>query len=134
MSIRCNCIERWSSNLRQSKLTIKNHQSLWLSKRYTTYCNGDELANKKYVIFIIYRPPKQNINYFLNSVSEGLDFYSKHHENNCILGDFNATPSKPRLTLFLENQNLKVWSKSDMFQIFEWLSYWFDSHKLQLSV
>ena len=36
------------------------------------------VANKKYVIFPKYRPPKQNINYFLNSLSEGLDFYSKH--------------------------------------------------------
>ena len=65
------------------------------------------VANKKYVIFSIYRPPKQNINYFLNSLSEGLDFYSKHYENICILGDFNATPQNPYLTLFLENQNLK---------------------------
>ena len=50
------------------------------------------VANKKYVIFSIYRPPKQNINYFLNSLSEGLDFYSKYYENICILGHFNATP------------------------------------------
>ena len=39
------------------------------------------VANKKYVIFPKYRPPKQNINYFLNSLSEGLDFFSKHYEN-----------------------------------------------------
>ena len=59
------------------------------------------LANKKYVIFFIYRPPEQNINYFLDSLLERLDFSSKHYENICILGDFN------RLILFLENQNLK---------------------------
>ena len=64
------------------------------------------VANKKYVTFSVYRPPKQNIRYFLNSLSKGLDFYSKHYENICIL-DFNATPSNPRLTLLLENQNLK---------------------------
>ena len=63
------------------------------------YCNGVKQANKKYVIFSIYRPPKQSINYFLNSLSERLDFYSKQFENNCILGDFNAKPSNPRLTL-----------------------------------
>ena len=63
------------------------------------------VTNKKYVIFSIYRPPKQNINYFLNSLPEGLDFYLKHYENNCILGDFNATPSNLCFTLFLENQN-----------------------------
>ena len=66
------------------------------------------VANKKHVIFSIYRPPKQNINYFLNSLSEGLHFYSKHYENICILGDFNGIPSNPRLTLFLEIQNLKI--------------------------
>ena len=70
------------------------------------------IANKKYVIFSIYGPPKQNINYFLNSLSEGLDFYSKYYENICIFGDFTATPSTPRLTLFLENQNLKSMIKN----------------------
>ena len=49
------------------------------------------VANKKCVIVSIYRPAKQNINYFLSSLSEGLDFYSKHYDNICILGDFNAT-------------------------------------------
>ena len=49
------------------------------------------LANEKYAIFLIL---------------EGLDFFLKH-QNICILDDFNATPSNPRLTLFLENQNLK---------------------------
>ena len=65
------------------------------------------IANKKYVIFSIHRPPKQVINYFSNNLSEGLGFYSKHYENVCILGDFNAKPSNPRLTLVLENQNVK---------------------------
>ena len=46
------------------------------------------IANKKYVIFSIYRPRKQNINYFQESLSEGLDFYSKHYKNIGILGDF----------------------------------------------
>ena len=58
------------------------------------------VANKKYVTFSMYRPPKQNINYFLNSLSEALDFYSKHYENIYILGGFNATPSNQHLTLF----------------------------------
>ena len=39
------------------------------------------IVNKKHVIFFIYRPTKQNINYFLDSLSEGLDFYSKHYKN-----------------------------------------------------
>ena len=63
-------------------------------------------------MFSIYRPPKQNINYLLKILSEGFDFYSKHYENICILGDFNAAPSNPHLTLFLENQNLKSMIKN----------------------
>ena len=51
------------------------------------------VANKKYVIFSIHRPPKQNIIVYLDWLPEGLDLYSKHCENICILGDFNATPS-----------------------------------------
>ena len=70
------------------------------------------VANKKYVIFSIHIPPKQVINYFSNNLSEGLGFYSKHYENVCLLGDFNATPSNPRLTLVLENQNLKSMIKN----------------------
>ena len=50
------------------------------------------VASKKYVIFPIYIPPKQNINCFLDRLSEGFDFYSKYYENVCILGDFNSTP------------------------------------------
>ena len=76
------------------------------------YCNGVNVPNNKYVIFSIYRPPKQNINYFLNSLSQGFDFYSKHYENICILCDFNATAPNQHLALFLENQNLKSMIKN----------------------
>ena len=38
------------------------------------------IANKKYLIFSIYRPPKENINSCLDSLSEGLGFYSKHEK------------------------------------------------------
>ena len=58
------------------------------------------MTNKKYVMFSIYRPPKQSINFVLSRLSEGLDFYSKNHENICILGDFNATPLNPNLPVF----------------------------------
>ena len=65
------------------------------------------VSNKRYIILSIYRPPKQKIDYFLDSLSEGLDFYSKNYENICIIGDFNATPSNPHLLKFFEDQNLK---------------------------
>ena len=54
----------------------------------------------KCVIIPIYRLPKQNMCYFLDVLSEKLDFYSEHYANIYILGDFSSTPSNPRLTLF----------------------------------
>ena len=68
-------------------------------------CIAMELNLANNVILSIYRPPKQNINYSLNILSEGLHFYSKHYENICILGDFVEIASNPRLTPFLENQS-----------------------------
>ena len=65
------------------------------------------VANKKYIKFSLHRPLKQNINFFLDRLSEAFGFYSKYYENICILGDFNETTLNLHLTLFLENQNLK---------------------------
>ena len=58
-----------------SPSSIINHYDF--QKR--TQCIAMELnvANKKYVMSSIYGPPKQNINHFLNNLSEGFDFYSK---------------------------------------------------------
>ena len=56
------------------------------------------------VVFFIYRPPKQNINCFLNSLSEGLDLYLKRYENIGLLGDFKATLSNPHLTVFRKSK------------------------------
>ena len=51
-------------------------------------------------MFSIYSPLTQNINLFLDRLSEGPDFYSKH-ENIWKLGGFNVIPSK-------FNQNLEL--------------------------
>ena len=56
---------------------------------------GLNVSNKKYIIFLIYRPPNQSINHGLDRLSEGLGFFLKHYENICILGHFNATLSNP---------------------------------------
>ena len=50
------------------------------------------ISTKKYALLSIYRPPNQNINFFLDKLSEAHDIYSKHYGNICIFGDFNATP------------------------------------------
>ena len=64
------------------------------------------ISTKKYALLSIYRPPNQNINFFLDKLSEALDIYSKHYENVCIFGDFNATPENNDMINFMSNQCL----------------------------
>ena len=64
------------------------------------------ISTKKYALLSIYRPPNQNINFFLDKLSEALDIYSKHYENICIFGDFNATPENNDMINFMSNQCL----------------------------
>ena len=49
----------------------------------------------------IYKPPSLNIQYFLNTLSDLLDFYSNHYDNKVILGDFNLY-----LVTFLNERDL----------------------------
>ena len=64
------------------------------------------ISTKKYALLSIYRPPNQNINFFLDKLSEALDIYSKHYESICIFGDFNATPENNNMINFMSNQCL----------------------------
>ena len=64
------------------------------------------ISNKKFALLSIYRPPNQNINYFLNKLSKALDIYSKHYENICIFGDFHATPESNDMINFMSNKCL----------------------------
>ena len=64
------------------------------------------LRKQKWLIFVIYRPPKQNINIFLQNLSNAMDFYSQSHDNIIIIGDFNATPQTPVLCNFLSENSL----------------------------
>ena len=64
------------------------------------------ISTKKYALLSIYRPPNQNINFFLDKLSEALDIYSKHYDNACIFGDFNATPENNHMINFMSNQCL----------------------------
>ena len=54
----------------------------------------------------MHRPPNQKINYFLDKLSEALDIYSKHYENICIFGDFNAAAENNDMINFMSNQCL----------------------------
>ena len=64
------------------------------------------ISTKKYALLSVYRPPNQNINFFLDKLSEALDIYSKHYENICNFGDFNATPENNPMINFMSNQCL----------------------------
>ena len=64
------------------------------------------ISTKKYALLSIYRPPNQNINFFLDKLSEALDIYSKHYENICIFGDFSTTPENNDMINFRSNQCL----------------------------
>ena len=64
------------------------------------------ISTKKYALLSVYRQPNQNINFFPDKLSEALDIYSKHHENICIFGDFNATPENNHMINFMSNKCL----------------------------
>ena len=64
------------------------------------------LRKQKWLIFVIYRPPKQNIKQFLTSLSSAFDFYSKTYDNMLIIGDFNAQPQSPVICDFLSENSL----------------------------
>ena len=67
------------------------------------------ISTKKYALLSIYRP-NQNINFFLDKLSEALN--SKNYENICIFGDFNATPENNRMINFVSNQSFSNLIKS----------------------
>ena len=64
------------------------------------------ISTKKCALLSIYQPPNQNINFFLNKLSEALDIYSKYYENIFIFGDFNASPENSDMIDFVSNQCL----------------------------
>ena len=64
------------------------------------------LRKQKWIVFTIYRPPRNNITYFLNVLSEAIDFYSKTHDNMIIIGDFNAEPQDQGMDNFFVEHSL----------------------------
>jgi len=59
------------------------------------------LKKTKWLCIFIYRPPSQDIDYFLDSLNILLDKYSSF-KNCIIMGDFNCQPDSPKLAGFLE--------------------------------
>ena len=67
------------------------------------------LKQCKLLVVSIYRPPDQNLDYFLSSITGLLRFtyYLKSYEDFVIMGDFNATESNPVMETFLNQHKCK---------------------------
>ena len=64
------------------------------------------LSEEKWLFVGIYKPPSLNSQYFLDTLSDLLDFYSNHYDNKVILGDFNLKPTDPLIMTFLNEHDL----------------------------
>ena len=64
------------------------------------------LRKQKWLVLSIYRNPKQRIKYFLEEITNILDFYSKEYENLIIMGDFNEEVVQTDLSNFMSNFKL----------------------------
>ena len=65
------------------------------------------------MLVCIYRPPKQDSQYFLENLSLIIDHYSSIYDNHIILGDFNMEPKNPKLASFMNSFNLYNLIKSN---------------------
>ena len=70
------------------------------------------LKQRKLLVVSIYRPPDQNLDYFLSSIAGLLDRYLKPYEDFAIMGDFNANESNPAMETFLNQHKFKNIIKS----------------------
>jgi len=62
------------------------------------------LKQRKLLVLAIYRPPSQNLVYFLSSITHLLDHYLKYYEDYVILGDFNVPEDDSKMKCFLNHQ------------------------------
>ena len=70
------------------------------------------LRKEKWMFVCIYRPPKQDSQYFLENLSLIIDHYSSIYDNHIIL-DFNMEPKNPKLASFMNSFNLYNLIKSN---------------------
>ena len=54
----------------------------------------------------MYKPLSLNNQYFCNSLSELLGFYSSIYDNKIVFGDFNLEISHPVMLAFMNNENI----------------------------
>ena len=58
------------------------------------------------LFFCIHKPPSLNSQYLLDTLSDLLDFYSNHHDNKVVLGDFNLKLTDPLMGTFINKLDL----------------------------
>ena len=64
------------------------------------------LRNEKWPVISSYRPPSQNSEFFLNSLTSIIDHFTKLFDNYIIICDFNLEPSNTTLKHFLDSNAL----------------------------
>ena len=84
--------------------TLANESQLSNSEIITLELN---LRRRKWLLFGLYKPPSQNEDVFLNSLSNALEKYLQKYENIILIGDFNMTPKNKNLQKFLNSFNLE---------------------------
>ena len=57
------------------------------------------------VFLCIYKPPSMSSQYFLDPLSDIIDYYSNVYDNHIVIGDFNLKPSQMYLKTFIETHN-----------------------------
>ena len=70
------------------------------------------LNQRKLLVVSIYRPPDQNLDYFLSSITSLLDHYLTIYKDFVIMGDFNVNESNPVMETFLNQHNCKNINKN----------------------
>ena len=63
------------------------------------------MTKEKWFFLCIYKPPCMNSQYFLDSLSNIIDYYSNVYDNHIVIGDFNLEPSQMYLETFMETHN-----------------------------
>ena len=65
------------------------------------------MNSKKWILFGIYRPPSQTVNYFFEEMGKAIDYYSNRSENFITLSDLNIEEKQKEMKTFMEIYRLK---------------------------
>ena len=65
------------------------------------------LRKEKWLFVFIYRPPNQNLPYFIETLSNQIDFYSVKYDNVIVTGDFNELCTSTEISSFMTKHDLQ---------------------------